>query len=810
MSSYSSSIALRIDTLSALDKLFFMRLCPLAAQVKYVALAFLWLSGVFILTGLNGMQITGYSSTVHDRFAAGYPVAPVPNSSPSFIGLNLDWSGVGWNPADARKSYGFITPYHYLVARHFGGSAHVTTFGQDGVLRSQQQTSVQDTEYGLVFSGETLGDLSLGTLAAPMNRMARYPILDLNNSSTGNNPTHYHSLNLLIYGRGPTAGSSPRIAATSLLDTALSGRNQSFRTTRTDVQLEVFDSGSPAFVKWTNPNGEAELALVGNHAAISDTHNFHNFIGTREVINRLNEMIVHKGHALWVVGNPSHTWVGASSNLIQRNSAWGISGNPNASGATSDRFVLFDSASADNLTVDVNTDYHLRGLYFRQPTGAPAAGFTFSGASTLTVGRGGIANYTDAQQQFTANLTLGDHQYWRIGPGGLTIGNLNTNGYLLELKSDGLTEFNGTLSGTGGLALTSGHAVLGATASYSGNTWIHGGHLVINGDIRSSPQVILGEGASLSGHGKVALISGSGTVGTDVSGQATILQADAVAPSSGLDFAFVIGAAGDPLFANAPAGINSLLRLTAATPFSSALTSQNSIRFYLNVTELSNGQTFRAGFFTDSQLDLLDWISEATMQFYIADATGPHAYAGQFYRLLDGSPQLALSSQTVIATFADETVEGSILQLSVVSSALTYHDWALTAFPPEVPNEARGPEQDANGNGIVNLLAYAFNLHPMANTTVGQPTTVTVADNDTAGLVQLRYRRNLLAQDLNFFVEFTHDLENWAVVAIEPTVLNADIDGDGSTELLQVALPLTIGVPTLLRLGVSLQGQNDL
>ena len=82
------------------------------------------------------LDVTGYSATANDRFTSGFPTNPVPNTSGSFVGAAYDWSGVGWSAADATKGFGFITPQHYLVARHYGGASTITLRGADGTLRT--------------------------------------------------------------------------------------------------------------------------------------------------------------------------------------------------------------------------------------------------------------------------------------------------------------------------------------------------------------------------------------------------------------------------------------------------------------------------------------------------------------------------------------------------------------------------------------------------------------------------------------------------------------------------------------------------
>ena len=64
----------------------------------------------------------------------------------------------------------------------------------------------------------------------------------------------------------------------------VSGNDHRFTTARTVTQLETGDSGSPVVHRWSNPAGGEEITLLGNHAAISETSNFHNFTGTFQVI----------------------------------------------------------------------------------------------------------------------------------------------------------------------------------------------------------------------------------------------------------------------------------------------------------------------------------------------------------------------------------------------------------------------------------------------------------------------------------------------------------------------------------------------
>jgi autotransporter-associated beta strand protein len=512
---------------------------------------------LFLTTAhLPAMTITGYTAAANDRFSSGYPTAPVENTTASFVGLGLDWGGVGWASTAATKSFGFLSPSHYLVARHFGGAANIRIFA-NGTLQTYAQTKIEDTGFGVVFSGETLGDISLGTLSGPVpasGGLPRYAVLDLNSTSASNTTSAYNGLQTLLYGRGPNATSSTRVGVASINSVTVSGNNHYFTTTRSDVQLETGDSGSPATHRWTNPNGSQELTLIGNHAGINDTNNFINFLGTYQVMNELNARMNDDGFALRVVGNPTNTWVGSSSTNISNRGAWGLS-QPN--NAPSDKFVTFNAATAgNNRQVTVDTNHNLRGLYFLS-TATANDGFTFGGSSALTLGRGGVTNYDNSRQVFNASLVLGDSQYWDGGSGGVTAGAINTNGKLLEITGSGVNRITGTISGTGSLAVSGGTLELTGANSYSGETRVHSGTLVLNnlsGSATGTGTLRVAAGATLAGAGfssSSSIISGALSPGNSIG---TLTIANDVTWNGGVPWLFELDKAAATFAAAAMGG----------------------------------------------------------------------------------------------------------------------------------------------------------------------------------------------------------------------------------------------------------------
>lgn len=619
----------------------------------------------------GAMQVTGYSSAVNDRFAGGFPAAPTNNPGTNFVGAGYDWSGVGWASTDGTKGFGLISPQHYLVASHYGGAAAVRVFTGDGALATAAQQSVTNIGYGISLSGVL--DLSIGTLVSPglaPSSVARYAVLDLNSNSTTDDPVHYEGLPVFLYGRGPNGTFSPRIGATTISSVVSGGTNQYFTTPRTEVQLEGGDSGSPAFHGWTNPNGGTELTILGNNAAIDASNNYLNFLGSSLVMNALNTTMTNRGYALRVAGNPTNTWVGNASTVIGSNSAWGPA---TPAQAPTDAYVLFDATTASNRAVNVAADHDLRGLYFKSSAGTND-GFAVSGAGTLTVGRGGVVNYDADRQVFSAALRLGDHQYWNGGSGGVSVSNLNNNGKLLEIAGEGTNRVSGVVSGAGGLAVSGGRLELAASNAYTGGTWVHEGRLSVAGSIANSSGLQLDTAGSVAGTGRLPTVTGAGSI--DPGNSAGILTAPAVAPTNGLSFNFEFTGL-NPVFSDATASVNDLLRLTAGAPFVASLGAVNTVNIFFSFTSLNPGDVYTGGFFTDQTGDFLSSIEGGMFKYFVA-AAGPGMtnYNGNGYDELPGS-SLTVSTAGQTADFADGTVNGRVARFQVVPEPSV---WALLAL----------------------------------------------------------------------------------------------------------------------------------
>ncbi len=746
---------------------------------------------VLTALGVNAMTLPSHSSTVNDAYLSGYPATPVRNTDPSFVGAARDWHGVAWSASLATKSFGLLSPRHYLVARHYGGASTLVLLGADHQLHSRTHLQTEDTGLGIIFQNETLGDISIGTLTSPFPAAAlptRLPLLDLHSSSSLNSTAAYTALPLLVFGRGPNATTSTRLAPDSVSSVSISGTTHQLLFSRDTTQLEAGDSGSPLFAAWTNPDGQPEAALLGMHAAIDEANgwNIDNFAASREVINALHLRMNDEGYALRVAGDPAHTWSGSSSQNLSTNKAWNASGPP---GAVADKYVLFAPSSAASFTPTVDSPLTLRGLFFQSsPAEDP---FTLGGSATLTIGRGGITNYDHSRQVLQAPLALAHPQYWIGGPGGLSIGSLHLGAHLLEIHTTGNSTISGAISGTGSLALSGGLLQLPGTSGYSGPTWVHHGTLRVNGSIASSSSLTVSDSGRVEGHGFLPSLSGAGTLAP---GEADgILRAAALDPTGGLDLELEFTRTGAPTFSQPSASGNDLLRLPSIPTLSAA----NTLTIHLPAPP-NHGDRFLGGLFQETDSDFADAIASATRLVYVADPDGTHLHNGITYSLWSGTGEWEWSTLPQTADFPDGTHPGRILSLRWLPPSGDFTYWAYTGFPDDTPAADRLPDATPNSAGLPNRLAYAFGLNPLAPDLSALPYAL-----PAPGELVLRFRRRKIATDLTYLPQTATSLPagDWSTESITPSVVNPALGDVEEVEIRRQIAPLE----TQLFLRVGLQ-----
>ncbi|MFM8984828.1 MAG: beta strand repeat-containing protein [Planctomycetia bacterium] len=176
-------------------------------------------------------------------------------------------------------------------------------------------------------------------------------------------------------------------------------------------------------------------------------------------------------------------------------------------------------------------------------------------------------------------------------------------------------------------------------------------------------------GATLAGVGTVAaMLGGAGFVAPGNS--PGILTAQAVNPTGGLAFNFEFMGAG-PSYGTGTASVNDVLRLTGSTAFTALLTGSNAINVYLDVGNLSEGNTFRGGFFTNQPGSFATSIAAATYTYWVSGTgAGQTTYLNKTYVPFSdqySSLQMAVTTVSDTATFFGESpTSGQVMQFTVV------------------------------------------------------------------------------------------------------------------------------------------------
>ena len=749
------------------------------------------------MPGALGLQVTGYSPTLHDRFTSGFPSAPVPNAQADFVGKNLDWSAMGWSLEAAgggtHKGLALLSPRHFLTVAHYETSIHELTTGirlldREGVFRSHSGVSrVDNLDFGLLLTnyGVTAYDLALGRLTAAAvtpSHIARFPLLDLYASSSSTTMTNYLGLPVLHYGRGNSLSESPRVASSTVdgIDTIGGDTKQlAVRTSRTGVQLEVGDSGSPLFAVWTSPQGAKELAILGANSAVDASFNYMSFLAHPQPMTTTANLMAADGYALRLVGVPNHTWQGVSSKDIATRAAWGVTAPANP---PSDVYVNFNAAIAGNgHQVNMNANRTLRGLYFWE-TLATQDGFQFGGSGTLSLGRGGLTNYDADRQTFAAPMALLAHQFWSTGSGGVAVGALNLNQFLLEITGQGASVLSGAISGSGGLALSGGDLEISATASYTGATWVHEGTLRITGNIASSAGVNVGVAGVLRGQGRVSSVSGGGVLSPGPGPRVLRASALNAAEGLGLDFVFTTSTAN---LASPSASGNSVVWLSAATPFTAPLGGSNRVRLFLPSASVGPSVEYRGGFFVEASADFAEQVRHANWEVYVPDAAGAVWQDGVRYSRYVGDWPLVVTTESHTVEIDGALVDGRLAVFGF--RPITFTEWVERTLPEALPEEQKQPLEDPTGQNIPNVLAYALGVNPFVESfsSAGVLPAVTV---ENAEMV-FRFRRNLLAGEAIYEVETSSDLEIWTAWTGDLQVEQADADGDGLVQILGARIP---------------------
>lgn len=260
----------------------------MAVKIRTAAIAI----AVLAHATAEAVTIVGYNAAAHDRFSSGYATAPVPNTSPSFIGGGYNLSGVGWNPSLPTQSFAMISDEYFVYASHYAPGSSISFFSPALYAADPGNPAAAIVSYAVSGTVHRMNspitgapsDFSIGKLSTALNPahgLSWYPILDL--STLGD----YVGLPLIVYGHGGSG--STRLGTNNIdgfihydldgnmVDDTFAYGYDFDAGPAGEAQLQGGDSGSPSFVPW-----HGYLAIVGTHSAIGTIddvfYSFDNFI----------------------------------------------------------------------------------------------------------------------------------------------------------------------------------------------------------------------------------------------------------------------------------------------------------------------------------------------------------------------------------------------------------------------------------------------------------------------------------------------------------------------------------------------------
>lgn len=474
--------------------------------------------------------ITGYTPVTHNRFSSGFGSDPQTNTSELYIGNTYDLSGVGWLEGsgmiggERMRNATLLTPLHIIQATHnrlSSGSPLQFMNSLGDVLTVQIQTPVSAVT-------TTANDISVSTLTNTFEaaqQVTPYRVLDVRTNTLTNR-------SLLIYGSNADSQGARIGFGVGYGDQTNAA--QQWVSDNSALYWESGDSGSPAFVRYTAPDGTTTLTYAG---AAWGANAFSTLLPSGTNYNpaaSVNNITKLDGYAIkWTIyDNPVDTqntaqrWSNASGTGVLSSSA-----NWTGGASPAGQPVLFDSSvSGGSLALTLDAELAIRGALFKASANG---GFTFSGSGALAIGATGLRNESIATQVFNVGIRLTDSQNWEAASGAFIFNgsiDTGTGAHLVAIGGTQSTTFNNVVSGTGGLAKDDmGVLTLNAANTYTGKTWIHGGTLLVgNGSLPATTEVIFDTTQTavldLAGHNQTVagLRSAYGGTGTIALGSGTL------------------------------------------------------------------------------------------------------------------------------------------------------------------------------------------------------------------------------------------------------------------------------------------------
>ncbi len=162
-----------------------------------------------------------------------------------------------------------------------------------------------------------------------------------------------------------------------------------------------------------------------------------------------------------------------------------------------------------------------------------------------------------------------------------------------------------------------------------------------------------------------------------------------------------------------------------------------------------------------------------------------------------GLPETAPYYFRAIATNGGGTTIGNIISMNIAEPTTAYEAWRVTKFGVDAGNPLiSGASASPSGDGVCNLLKYAFGLDPLVPVAGGMP----VMGLSGASL-SLTYTKVLAATDVLYTVEWSADLDTWSPVGVTELTLS----GDAVTQQILATVTAAPATAKFLRINVTLQ-----
>jgi len=209
---------------------------------------------------VRALVVQDYDPAVNDRFASGYPDAPVPNDNPKFLGKGLDWSGVGWWKKDPQYSVTLLSSKNFAYTRHEAPQVGdvIVFFGGDGHLHEYHVAKTQQVQIGQNNGQDVYADSAVGTFdetVAADDQVCHYPI-----AFSARGFDAFSGKKILTYGHPARIGTNEIVEGIMVKGMASEYNFDTSGLSPGWGKSEIGDSGSPAFLVIGG-----KLALVGTH-----------------------------------------------------------------------------------------------------------------------------------------------------------------------------------------------------------------------------------------------------------------------------------------------------------------------------------------------------------------------------------------------------------------------------------------------------------------------------------------------------------------------------------------------------------------